>query len=473
MTRQHVSMRSASVSLAAIALTSAAAWAGPGSDPRVTSTNGAGDVLCVSVKGTPELPTGTPTGRAAPTLLRTYPQWDYWNLDTNAVRDSAGLMHFGVRLWEYDNRIPYYDRYVIDSTGQVVETWLGWDGLGSVPAFTDANGHNVFVRPSSSSQYFGVTDLAENIHVLNTSAESTGWEVRYSKLDPQGNTVIPWTVITTGADCWNWYLAPVLNHNGRIIVTWIRDTADICAIYSDDLGVTWSSIVVLFPNAGGDQAVSVKTLVGADNSLHFVWRTRNWSTNTERLWYSKARADWTVAVDETMFYEGTAAWYPFASLDDQGSIHVTFAPTYDVATDMYYTRLRGDMDLNGAAATDARLSAIQERVFYSDPDYVHYPMNLVDANGTVHVVYEEGDYGCNTDKDLYYMALCSLAGDLNCDEVVDFDDFGIFADVFAGADNPAPAGSDATDFANANSNNDEDVDLADFTAFQAAFGSSG
>ena len=32
-----------------------------------------------------------------------------------------------------------------------------------------------------------------------------------------------------------------------------------------------------------------------------------------------------------MFFEGSFAWYPFASLDDQGSVHVTFSPAQDVA----------------------------------------------------------------------------------------------------------------------------------------------
>jgi hypothetical protein len=361
---------------------------------------------------------------------------------------------------------------VIDPTGQVVETWLDWYGLGGVPAGTDGNGRNFFVRPCGATQHFGVVDSANFIYVFNTSAQPTGWEVNYSKLDPQGNTLIDWTVITTGADCWNWYVQPVVTSDDRIIVTWIRDTADICAISSDDHGVTWSDMLVLFPNAGIDQAAAIKTVVGPDDSLHFVWRTLNWTTYVEKLWYAKMRPDWTAAVDETVFHIG-AAWYPYVSVDPQGSLHITYAPYYDIATSMYYTRLRGDLDLDGAPASDALLTAIPERLFHSDPDMVHYPVNQVDEHGTVHVIYEEGTYGRHTDKNLYYIALCSLAGDLNCDEAVDFADFRIFAEVLAGADNPAPPGSDATDFANADLDNDEDADLVDFAAFQEAGGSGG
>ncbi|HNQ23036.1 MAG TPA: dockerin type I repeat-containing protein [Phycisphaerae bacterium] len=467
MTRKQETTLAVTVGVGLIVLTFAASWAAA-ADPNTTST---GDLRAATAGTGPTIPAPAATRRGEAVLLGTYPEFDYWNLDTGAVRDSAGLLHFSVRLWEYNHSTPNYDRYVINPAGQVVQTWLDWYGLGGVPAFTDGNGHNLFVRPSSTSQYFGVTDQAENIHVFNTSAQPTGWEVHYSKLNPQGNTVIPWTVVTTGADCWNWYVQPMVNHANQIIVTWIRDTLDICAIVSDDGGASWSDIRVLFPNAGVDQAATVKTLVAADDALHFVWRTLNWTTYVERLWYAKTRADWSVAVDETMFYEGTGAWYPYASLDDQGSVHVTFAPTYDVATDIYYTRLHGDLDLNGAPATDALLTALPERVVHRDPDYAHYPMNLVDAYGTVHVVYEGGDYGRLTDKNLYYFAICSLDGDVNCDEFVDLNDFCIFMQMLVGPGAPAPAGVDPTDFANADLDHDGDVDLADVAAFQNAFGS--
>lgn len=472
MTRHHNASRLVTAVVTAIVLVCVPALAEPSPDPDVCSTNNAGQVVRLCRESAPSLPEASPAGRATPVLLGAYPDWDYWNLDTSAVRDTAGLMHFGVRLWQYSDYTPNYDRYVVDPTGQIVETWLDWYGLGGVPAGTDRNGHNFFVRPSATNQVFGAVDSQDYIYVFNTSAESTGWEVHYTKLDPQGNTLIDWTVITTGADCWNWYVQPVVNSQDRIMVTWIRDTEDICAIYSDDHGVTWSDILVLLPNAGIDQAASVKTVVGADDSLHFVWRTLNWSTDVEKLWYAKVRSDWTVVVDETPFYVSDAAWYPYASIDNQDSIHVTFAPTYDVATDMYYTRLRGDLDLDGLSATDALLTAIPERLFHSDPDTVHYPANQVDEYGTVHVIYEEGEYGRFTDKDLYYIALCSLDGDLNCDGTVDLEDYNVFADLLVGPGNAAPPGSDATDFANADLDNDGDVDLADVAAFQAAFGSS-
>jgi hypothetical protein len=472
MTKKHKTSLLAAVVIVATAIIVVPSLAEPPVDSGVTSTGPTGDVLQLSTGGDFASPSSLLTGRATVRLLKSYPAFDYWNLDTSAVLDHAGNVQFGVRLWQYDDYTPNYDRFVLNSEGQTIETWLDWYGLGGVPAATDSTGHNIFVKPSSTSQYFGVVDSNDYIYVFNTSAQPTGWEVHYCKLDPQGNIVIDWSVITTGADCWNWLVQPLVTSDDRILVTWIRDTSDICAISSADYGVTWSDIIVLLPNAGGgDQASAGKAVIGNDDSLHFVWRTLNWTTYDEYLWYAKVRPDWSIAVDETIFYEG-AGWYPYPCVDDQDGIHVTFAPLYDVATDMYYTRLRGDLDLDGASASDEMLTAIPERLFYSDPDFVHYPVNQVDHTGTVHVVYEEGTYGRLTDKDLYYVALCSLDGDLNCSGTVDIGDLPMFEGVMAGPNGPAPAGSDPTDFVNADLDEDGDVDLADFTRFQDLFGSS-
>jgi hypothetical protein len=86
-------------------------------------------------------------------------------------------------------------------------------------------------------------------------------------------------------------------------------------------------------------------------------------------------------------------------------------------------------------------------------------------------VYEVGDYGRFTDKDLFYVRLCTLDEDLNCDEIVDEGDLAIFAGALAGPDAPAVAGSDPTDFVRADFAGDGDVDLADFAVLQVANGS--
>ncbi len=452
--------------LAASALLATAASAQPQPDRDVCTTDQTGQMVCLGVGQVPEVLPPRAPARGEPTLLASYPGFDYWSLDTSGARDSVGLMHFAVRLWEYNHQIPNYDRYAIDTAGEVVGTWLDWLGVGGMPAFTDANGHNHFVRGVATTQHFGVVDSADHVHAFYTMLADTGWEVAYTQFDENGNTVIDWTQITVGADPWNWYLQPVVTSDDKLIVTWIRDTEDLCAVSSDDGGITWSDITVLFDCDPAIQHSMLKTVVGADDSLHLVWRTLDWSTYVETLRYVKLRSDWSIAVGETVFHAGPG-WYPFASLDNRGDLHVTFGTIYDTATSLYYTRLRGDLDLGGAPASDELLTSIPEVSFVTDADTVRYPVNLPDENGTVHVIFEEGEYGRETDKDVYYVALCSLIGDLNCDGMVDLSDLAaLLAAYGACAGDPDYRGV-------ADLDGNGCVELSDLAALLANYGAGG
>lgn len=367
--------------------------------------------------------------RSAPLLLGTYPSFDFWNLDTSGVRDTAGNLQFGMRLWEYSNPNVNFDRYVFNPAGQLIETALNWIGVGGQCVVT-VEGHNDFLMPVATTQWFGMTDSQNNVHVVYTNVGTGGWNVVYKKLDPSGNTVIQPHFITTYADCWNWYLQPVTLHDDTLVITWTRGTEDICAVASYDHGESWTEVRTLLDRTNAPQMSCLKTVAGSDDTLHFVWRTLNWDTYEEELWYAKARLDGTILVGATRFFAGPC-WYPFLSIDGYDNIHVTFGTTYDVCTNLYYTRLRGRLDLGGAPATDEQLTLIPERAFLVDAeDYVHYPLNLADENSAVHVVYERGGYGRNTDKDLYYVRICGVVGDLDCDEDVDLADLAALLGVY-------------------------------------------
>ena len=356
-----------------------------------------------------------------PVLLGNYPNWDHWNLDTSAGRDSEGYLNFAVRLWEYANQNWNYDRYVLNSAGELVDTILNSPGLGKAAAFTDGADVNFHTRPVATTQYFAAVDSDEYVHLFWT-VSAGGWEIQYSKLDPDGNTVIPWKLITQGADPWNFYVQPVVLSDDTVVVTWMRDTEDICAIKTYDSGVTWSDIIVLLDRTDAPQASCIKTAVGDDDSLHFVWRTLDWNTYEEKIWYAKMRADDSIAVTESVFYEG-ANWYPYLSIDNTGRLHVTFTPKYDVSMTIYYTCLRSDLDLDGHDATDEMLTLIPEQLVVSDNVPLHYPANVPDPSGGVHVIYDRGVYGCETNKAVYYTMLPpACPGDVDGSGEVDIDD---------------------------------------------------
>ena len=410
-----------------------------------------------------DLPTPRHYSRIAPVLLSQYLSFDNWNLDTGCVRDINGDLQFTVRLWEYDNRNPHFDRYVINPAGEVVDTALDWIGVGDQCVVTVAEKHH-FLNPSATTQWFGETDSQNNIHVFYTNMQSTGWEIVHGKLGPTGNTLIAERLVTTGADCWNWYLQPIVLSDDTLAVVWGRDTEDICAIVSTDGGANWSEIITLIDRTNAPQLCCPKAVVAGDDSIQLVWRTLNWETSIEKLWYAHVLIDGTILVDESSFYTGPC-WYPFASLDDYGNVNVTFSDNYQGSTDVYYTRLNGNLDLNGAPASESMLTLIPERSIVTDPDTVHYPQNLVDANGAVHVVYEEGAYGRDTDKDLYYVRICGVIGDLDCDEDVELNDLAALLSVYGVCEGEPGFNEIGADF-----NGNGCVDLSDLAALLANYG---
>ena len=170
------------------------------------------------------------------------------------------------------------------------------------------------------------------------------------------------------------------------------------------------------------------------------------------------------AGNATRFYQGLC-WYPFISIDRYDNLHVTLGATYDVGTDLYYTRLRRNLDLGGASATDAPLTLIPERRFIAgSEEYLHYPLNLVDENGAVHVIYEQGFYGRHTNKAVYYVRICGLVGDLDCDEDVDLSDLAALLGVY-GVCTGQPGYEVGADF-----NGNGCVDISDLAALLGNYG---
>ncbi|MFH1749098.1 MAG: dockerin type I domain-containing protein [Planctomycetota bacterium] len=378
-------------------------------DPNVFTTNGNGEVVRMGGLDLPPSPQRTTVEWGTPSLLASYLNFDYWSLRTRGVRDTVGNLHFAVELYEYSNPTSNMDRFVLSPAGELLETHLNWSGVGGRAVVNDANGRNVYLRPVATASEHGCVDSANYIHLFQG-----GGDIQYAKLDPDGNIVINWTTITSGAGSWGGYVQPVVTGTDMLVATWYRSTEDICAVMSTDGGVTWSDIVVLVDRPANEQTTMLKTCVAADDYVHLVYRSWNFDNNQERVYYTKLCPDWsTVCVGETIF-RTSSTWYPFVSLDDAGDLHVSFGPLYQTGTTLVYTCLRGDLDLGGAPATDEMLTIVPDQTFVSDPDKVRYAVNLPDGDGAVHVIYEEGDYGRGTDKDAFYVASWGL-GDMNCD----------------------------------------------------------
>ncbi len=427
-------------------------------NPDLYTINSNGEVITLAGFDLPEPPPRMGGGRTETTLLKSYLSFDYWSLRTRGVRDTVGNLHFAAELYEYSNPTSNLDRFVISPDGELLETHLDWAGVGGKAVVTDANGNNVYLRTVATASEHGCVDSANYIHLFSAPGNIT-----YAKLDPAGNTVIDWTTIASGAGAWGGYVQPVVTNTDMLVATWYRSTEDICAVMSTDGGVTWSEIVVLVDRPTNEQTTMLKTVVDADDYVHLVYRSWNFDTSEERIYYTKLCPDWsTVCVGETVF-RTSSTWYPSVSLDDAGNLHVSFGPRYQTGTTLVYTCLRGDLDLGGDPATDETLTLIPDQTFITDPDYVRYALNVPDENGTVHVIFEEGEYGRDTDKDLYYTRF-ACPGDLDADGDVDLSDLAILLSNYG-----TTSGANRFD---GDFDGDGDVDLSDLATLLSVYGSN-
>ncbi|MCK4342146.1 MAG: hypothetical protein KAY37_10545 [Phycisphaerae bacterium] len=459
MTRNVRSITRRTIMVAAAVIVAAVPALGqPWFDPNFFTTNSDGEIVRMGMVDEPQFPERASISWGEKSLLSSYPSFDNYSLRTRAERDTVGNLHFAVSLDEQSSPSSNFDRFVINPAGEVVETHLNWAGVGGRPVVTDPNGRNIYLRPVASANEHGCVDSANYIHLFSALGN-----ISYAKLDPNGNTVIPWKTITSGSGVWNGYVQPVVTNDDMLVATWYRSTEDICAVMSTDGGETWSDIVVLVDRPADVQTTMLKTRVAADGCVHLVYRGYVFSPVSEWVYYTKLYPDWsTVCVGETVF-RTSSTWYPFVSLDDAGDLHISFGPRYQTGTTLVYTRLRGDLDLGGAPSSDELLTIVPDQTFVSGSDKVRYALNLPDENGRVHVNFEQGNYGLETDKDLYYIASWR-PGDLDGDNDIDLDDFDILAGCLTGPDVTI-----APDCEPADLDLDGDVDLADFGLFQTAF----
>ena len=116
-----------------------------------------------------------------------------------------------------------------------------------------------------------------------------------------------------------------------------------------------------------------------------------------------------------------------------------------------------------APASDELLTIIPEQMFVPGSAYVRYPLNLPDQDGTVHVVFEQGNYGCGAGKDVFYIASWRL-DDLNCDGRRDAFDIGPFVLALVNPVGHAHQSPDC-EINNADINGDGAIDAFDIDSF--------
>lgn len=349
-----------------------------------------------------------------PLLLRTFPAWDYWWLNTRICVDSTGTVHAVTSMHNYTTTNYNFYRDILDVTGDHISQESEWNGYNNMPAFMDGNGINQYVNHPVigmlGHQDTGRTDPDNYMYI--TQADVYG-DIYFTRLDPSGNYInynYP-ACVGTLADAWAGENQLVLNSQGDIFIAWSRATHEILYIKSTDKGLNWSAPIVIASDMT-NQTTKTKMLIDDEDCLHFIWQ--HWNGTYVALEYKKLNPDETVCVDTTPLTFGTAgdAWSPHFAIDSRRRIHIVWCTHYEGSQSMYHTVIDGTLDKGGNPSTDAEITLVQEYPFITDSAKKRHPKIAIDSFDHIHVVYDRGPYGCVTNKKLYYTRRSSdLAAD--------------------------------------------------------------
>ena len=344
-------------------------------------------------------------GWSQPELLHTLPNWDYWWLNTRIAADTTDTIHVLTSMHNYS--VTDYDFYrdVMDVKGNHLLHESGWNGYNQTPILKDAQGRHHYIGQPVIGWFThrdaGAVDPSNDIHM---STADTYGDIYYSLVDGSTGKFIHYNrpaVTGSMANSWSGETQLCLNSQGHILLAWSRDTHEILLALSVDGGLTFPSPMVVASDFTG-QLVKVKMLVDDDDNIHFIWQ-RNVGT-VGQLEYMKLYPNGATAVDITPLTTGSpSVWDPSAGMDHRARIHMVWSTHYEGSGSLYHTVIDGTLDKQGQPSTDAEISLVQEYVFHSNLQKKRYPKFAVDSFDNLHLIFDQGPYGCNTTKSVYYM----------------------------------------------------------------------
>ena len=321
--------------------------------------------------------------------------FDYWWLNTRLGKDAQNNIYVGIKLYEYSTPNSNFDMYKLYNNGEILEENLDWNGPDGNPLIINDPDENVYLgQPTLDRE--GVVD-SDNITYIASNAG--GSNVLFTKIDADGTVLVNNQTIITGANAWTNEIRIAIDTNHRIYLVWSADMHDITYAYSDDGGDTWSTPASLCYNAS-QQLNKPQVCCDSNDNVHIIWQ--HWTGSSNLLSYLKLRPDGTIAIDESYLTQSNnQVWSAKMDIDEQNNLHIVWAKSSQQVTSAYYTKINGNLDGNGLPMTDEELTLVPEHSYLTNQS-IRYPKCRVDNYQNAHSIYEQGNYGCNEDKSVYY-----------------------------------------------------------------------
>ena len=240
------------------------------------------------------------------------------------------------------------------------------------------------IRLTTASAFSDFPEIAvdtnNNVHITWEDKRDGNYEIYYTKLDNNGNTLVDDTRLTTDS---SYSRDPTIavDTNNNVHITWNDNRDGNYEIYYtkldnngntlvDDTRLTTASSFSEWP------AIAVDT----NNNVHITWddkRDGNWE-----IYYTKLDNNGNTLVDDTRLttdYE--YSWYPAIAVDTNNNVHITWHDERDVYGEIYYTKL----DNNGNTLVDDTRLTTNDASSWD-------PTIAVDTNNYVHITwYDQRD----------------------------------------------------------------------------------
>ncbi len=302
-------------------------------------------------------------------------------------KSGAGLV--APKRISYAKGDSQYPQIKADSTGNLHITWTDkrrgtadiyytkLDNSGN----TMINDFNLTRNITESLQPSIGVDLYDNIHIVWYDKQYGRWEICYTKLDNMGNKLVDKKRITfDGNSC-----RPSLgvDNFGNIHLTWYDDRTGNWEIYYTKLDNNGNTLIqnkrITYQDTNSYRP---KLAIDKEGNVHIVWYDlRN---NDANLYYTKLDNYGNTKIADTRIIKyAINSYYSSICLDNSDNLHITWCDSRDGNWGIFYTQL----DNNGNLLAD--ISQLAQKSYNAN-----WPAITSDDEGVIHMAWmgEVADY---------------------------------------------------------------------------------
>ncbi len=232
-------------------------------------------------------------------------------------------------------------------------------------------------------------DSNNNVHIAWNDDRDGNEEIYYTKLDNNGNTLVEDRRLTF-APAASYVPSLALDSNNNVHIAWNDDRDGNYEIYYTKLDNNGNTLVedrrLTFAPA---DSWAPSLALDSNNNVHIAWRDDR--DGNREIYYTKLDNDGNTLVDDRrLTFDPAYSYRPSLAVDSNNNVHIAWWDSRDGGTEIYYTKL----DNNGNTLVD-------DRRLTFDPASSRYPSLALDSNNNVHIAWEDYRHGNSNSEIYY------------------------------------------------------------------------